>query len=821
MTQPGRAAIEIVGDASKLGPQLERDAQRAIDNTELDLTSISRQIGDGFADGIDIGEAEFERSQAFITEYFESIAAMAEETADDIAIHFEDGGARIVKTFRDGRREADGLFDDIGDGAADAGRDVTSGLIRPLQQGFTNLGGVLSSVGSALVGIAATGTNPAGLATLLVSILAFTAAIPVVLGVAAALAQLAGLLTVLPAAIGGAASALIVGTIAFQGFGDALSAIADGDPEKIAEALERLAPAARRVAREFQAILPGLRQVGDMIQQRFFEPLVGQLELFGTRTLPLLRDELGDLSGALGGVVDDLGDMAQSTGNVEILGRLIDSTTIVTDKLGGAFTRLGDALFGALDASLPMLEDLGASLAEGLDNFTGWLTGAVEDGSFQQFWEDALDVLGRVWNLVKAVGDLVGTLFSGTEEGGKDFIDTLTDLTKRLTEFFKSVEGQEALQDFEEIIGAVGSILGYVINITREVIDIFTELDDAVEAVIFFFEDLWDGTVEVWNGITETISGAIDSIVTFFSELPDKIASFVESIPGRIAAFFDLLVDQALNILALGIAAIIVFFTDLPGQLVGALTALWETISTWFGSIRDRAIEIFNNVVTFFQELPGKIEMFLASLPGRISAFFQQAKDGVVAKLTEMINFVKGVPGKILSALGNVGTMLLESGKRIIQGLIDGISSKLGALREKIASAVQTIRDHLPFSPAKTGPLSGSGSPQIAGAVIAEMIAAGLDSGHGLITDAAARAAGATTSPFGAIGQAGGAPLLSPGGPGAPAGVLTGTQAVVEQQPVFIIQIGNEEIQAFIDKRVDSAVQVEVRRLLAGTRGIG
>jgi phage-related protein len=233
----------------------------------------------------------------------------------------------------------------------------------------------------------------------------------------------------------------------------------------------------------------------------------------------------------------------------------------------------------------------------------------------------------------------------------------------------------------------------------------------------------------------------------------------------------------------------------------------------------DWATETWNTVVQTVTDAVNAVVNFVSSLPGKIASFFQQLYQSAVDKLTSLVEFVKGIPGKILTALGNVGKMLFESGKKIIQGLIDGIQDKIGALKEKIASAVQAIRDHLPFSPAKTGPLSGQGSPQIAGSVIAEMIAAGLQAGTPLIARAA-DAAAAAASPFGAVGQAGGAPLLP--GPGAPGGgsVLSPTQTTTSGQPVFIVRIGDEDIEAFIDERVDSRVETEVRRLLAGSRGI-
>jgi len=95
-------------------------------------------------------------------------------------------------------------------------------------------------------------------------------------------------------------------------------------------------------------------------------------------------------------------------------------------------------------------------------------------------------------------------------------------------------------------------------------------------------------------------------------------------------------------------------------------------------------------------------------------------------KIGSMISFVRELPGRIISAVGNVGSILYNAGQNVINGLIDGITSRIGALRAKISDAARAIRDALPFSPAKYGPLSGSGAPNIAGATIVDMVSSGM-----------------------------------------------------------------------------------------------
>jgi len=66
----------------------------------------------------------------------------------------------------------------------------------------------------------------------------------------------------------------------------------------------------------------------------------------------------------------------------------------------------------------------------------------------------------------------------------------------------------------------------------------------------------------------------------------------------------------------------------------------------------------------------------------KIKAGTKRMKDAVVEKFRELVAFVKSIPGKISDALGNLGTLLVEKGRDMIRGLIEGIKSMAGAIRD-------------------------------------------------------------------------------------------------------------------------------------------
>jgi phage-related protein len=122
----------------------------------------------------------------------------------------------------------------------------------------------------------------------------------------------------------------------------------------------------------------------------------------------------------------------------------------------------------------------------------------------------------------------------------------------------------------------------------------------------------------------------------------------------------------------------------------------------------------------------------------------------------ELVSFFRSLPGRILTAVGDLGSLLFNAGKSIIQGLINGMKAMIpGPLRSALSWAASEVRQYWPFSPAKKGPLSGSGSMDIAGRNITRMLASGIRSGAPDVTGAMNHVAG-LVNPRGGYGGPGG-----------------------------------------------------------------
>jgi hypothetical protein len=202
-------------------------------------------------------------------------------------------------------------------------------------------------------------------------------------------------------------------------------------------------------------------------------------------------------------------------------------------------------------------------------------------------------------------------------------------------------------------------------------------------------------------------------------------------------------------------------------------TPLGLVISHW-GQIKTFISGAVKNVMAAIE--------WIKAIPSKLSAWFGQAKDAAVAKLSSMVEWVKSLPGKIISALGNVGKMLYNSGASIIQGLIDGIKSMVGRVTGAVGDLLSKARDLLPFSPAKEGPFSGKGWTLYSGRSIPQAFAQGVDDEARRPADAMRRMVLRANSAFALARPQFSAPSVSPT-PIAPAGVLVAASPNVSGKP--------------------------------------
>lgn len=228
-------------------------------------------------------------------------------------------------------------------------------------------------------------------------------------------------------------------------------------------------------------------------------------------------------------------------------------------------------------------------------------------------------------------------------------------------------------------------------------------------------------------------------------------------------------------LIAMGPAALVVAAV---AGIAAVIILNWDTIYNWTIKIWTAVIDWITGTITTIVGwvkahwpllvgiLTGPIGLAVALIIQnwtKISDGFKTAYNKVVSTGGQIVTWVKGLPGRIVSALGNIGSLLYDSGAKLVTGFIGGIKSKLGAVGSAASSIASKARSFFPFSPAKVGPFSGKGWTLYSGRALVEGFAEGMTSRTGAVASATGTVV-ATAVPAAAVpaGAAGYQPAAAP-----------------------------------------------------------
>lgn len=437
----GRAYIEVHADTGPFQRDLGPKLRKVVDGIKPDVDAAGHKMGQGLVDAA--GEQVRKDGRKVAKKLEESINH--ERIRAHVSIDVDVDKSR-------------GFFERLTAGVSSVFKKIgASGKGSGL--GNSLLGSVITDTTDILkqVGVLGKGISTELLTFLAPLILAVGGMfVGALISTAGALSQLIGLVGLLPGAFGLAAGAIIPLVLSLHGFNDAISAILSNDPEQIAKALEKLAPAAASVAREFQHSLPFLKQVQQAAQQAFFEPIQGSWTNLILKNSPGLTSGISAIAEKLGMLTKALLDTASTPQAIEFFRNLSTTLQSIIGHLTGPFSHLIRSLFSAGNAALPTLDSLATRFGAWIDKFATFIEESIADGSFQAFLDGAVQTAGELKDLAGALFDLFKDIFAETKEGGHTFLQDVTQAISDLDAFFKSPEGRDSLHALVDLAQQLG-----------------------------------------------------------------------------------------------------------------------------------------------------------------------------------------------------------------------------------------------------------------------------------------------------------------------------------------------------------------------------
>ncbi|WP_017972529.1 hypothetical protein [Actinopolyspora halophila] len=394
------------------------------------------------------------------------------------------------------------------------------------------------------------------------------------------------------------------------------------------------------------------------------------------------------------------------------------------DQFRAMFDRLLPVFESTFSAMAPVLEQSIGPMISALEPFLAALGPIIEN--MLPAFQAAIQALGPI------LSGLAGFLTPISETVGEMAGQFMGPLASALGAILPAL-GQ-LVSAFMEMAGpALGELMP---ALTKLVTTVLTSLAEQLPTLTPVLTDLVDQFSRFVDFVTPLIPPLISLVGTLapFAPALIMVAAAIKTITVvmRIWTAVQWALNVAMNANPIGIiitavAALVAAFIWAWQNFEGFRQfwkTLWAGIKTAFSAVWDWLVSAVKNYVQYALDVFG----WFGRLPGMIGGFFSDMVSAIGDWINNAIDWVAGLPGRILDALGDLGSLLWDAGKNVIQGLIDGIQNMIGNLGDIMGNVAGKIRDFLPFSPAKEGPLSGSGNPEKSGQKIGSMLSAGMQS---------------------------------------------------------------------------------------------
>lgn len=759
MTSPvaGEGFIIIRPDLSRFEDELRRGVNRALDVVADDFRMFERFVNQLFEDLADDIVYHMRYMDRVLNRIFANLARDARECGYTIAASFtlasriareelDELEDRAQRAFRNIRQAARGSGFSIVGMFRNFGRSILSSLSGLFGGGGggggPNPAGAAQGAG-ALSGIMGNLSGIGGMIGSIAQIAIMAAILPLIIQLGAALLNLVGILAALPAAAGVAAAAFIPLKVAFNGVGEALAALWEGDPEKIAEAMKGLAPHARVVLREFSAFIPTLKKLGPLIQQGFFVPLEGSITKLGNTIIPALNKSIAGIGWTWGKTVSQMIDAIATPELTSAISNIIVTAMNIIARFGPTMGAFFAGIIGLINKGLPFVERFAYWIASLVDKFNAWLAMSTQSGKVTGWLETAWNTGKQLYELIKELVVFVGLMFGAFSDEGTDTMDGLGESIKKVNEYLRSPEGQEALHNLGVVIHWVGNawvwfianmtvaydglnaLFSFIRSVGPFIMDLVNQWKDGWRsvwewtknawafikeavlsgwnAVIAFLVNNWTSLkklfVDGWNSLTSTVSNFVTNTRTWLSQLPGDIKrAIVDSIHnaaynfgyaiGTIIAFFLRLPQTAREAGAAIWNALVTAWNVVTNFFTQTIPALAANVGQWFADMWNNAYNtvanFVTNAVTTVSELPARFGQFIESTRNRVSETFTSMRNSAVERVRGLVSGARDeaskLPGQVASAISSVISRTYDIGRDMIFGMINGIRSAARAL---------------------------------------------------------------------------------------------------------------------------------------------
>lgn len=487
--------------------------------------------------------------------------------------------------------------------------------------------------------------------------LAITGAAGGLTALTGAIMSASGAFGLLPATAGGAALAIGSLKVATLGFGDAMKDI--GDPEKFAKAIADLSPNARETATAIQSMLPQLKDLKNVVQDRFFDGFAAEVKALGATYLPMMQGAMADIAGSANSALRSVSALLQTPQSVSDMSTLTGNSATAFNTLSQALAPVVKSLLDIGTVGSTFLPQLAQGATSAANSFASFVTNARETGRMQEWIQGGIDAMRQLGDIAGNLGSTIGGVFRAGQDVGGGFLTSLQTVTQTMSDFVNSTQGQTALGAFftgtKEALAALSPILKTVgESVLGTILPAFTSLGTAAAPAL---QAVFVNLAEVMKTLAPVVTSLAGPISTLLNALGPAVVQTVQALAPAVEPL-----AQAFADLIAGAAPILPVFGQLVGAVVGALA---PALSTLFKALAPVVSALADSLKPVIDQL--------APVLAEVAATFANAFAGALQQVTPLLPPLLGAMGDLLKTVIPLLPPIAELGAAAIPAIAAAI----------------------------------------------------------------------------------------------------------------------------------------------------
>lgn len=418
------------------------------------------------------------------------------------------------------------------------------------------------------------------------------------------------------------------------------------------------------------------------------------------------------------------------------------------DNCNGAAQSMADTMNNNLEGQLTILKSqlqelaisFGEILLPAVKKIVGWVQGFIDvlnslpDGVKETIVTVALiaAALGPVLIIIGKIITAVGTIMT--------IVPKVVGVIKAVKTAFLALNATMLANPIVLIIAAIAALVAafiYLWNNCDEFRQFWIDLWESIkeiavavlEALKEFFgagwefikttaETVWNALAGfftgLWEGIKNTFTTVVNAISDFLSTMWNTIKSVAETIWNAISTFFTTIWNGIKTVVTTVVTAISTFLTTAWNTIKTVITTVLNAIKTVFSTVWNAIKNVVttvvngikNTITTVWNGIKNTVTTVVNAIKTAVSTAFSAMWNGIKNTISGIYNTIKNGFTNAVNFIENLASSAFSWGADIINGIVNGIKSCIGKVKDAVCSVADTIKSFLHFSVPDEGPLT-------------------------------------------------------------------------------------------------------------------